>query len=162
VRTVFVVRVGQSVARGKGRACTVGRRLDSALNQREPQFNIAPTQKAPILAHADNGYTIKATRWGLVPPWAKDEKIGSNLINARVETAADKPSFRAAFGKRRCLLPASGYFEWKGEAGHKQPYFIHAPEGHALMFAGLWEGWSLTTTQSGCIRSRSSPANQAK
>ena len=115
--------------------------LESALDQREPQYNVAPTQKAPILTHADQGYTIKGMRWGLIPSWAKDEKIGSRLINARVETVAEKPSFRAAFKKRRCLVPASGYFEWKGEAGHKQPYFIHQPDGHLLMFAGLWEGW---------------------
>jgi putative SOS response-associated peptidase YedK len=115
--------------------------LESALNQREPQYNVAPTQKAPILAHTDEGYTIKATRWGLIPSWAKDEKIGSKLINARVETVAEKPSFRAAFKKRRCLVPASGYFEWKGDAGHRQPYFIHDPAGDLLMFAGLWEGW---------------------
>ena len=115
--------------------------LESALDQREPQYNVAPTQKAPILAHTDDGYSIKAARWGLIPSWAKDEKIGSKLINARVETVAEKPSFRAAFKKRRCLVPASGYFEWKGEVGHKQPYFIHHPAGDLLMFAGLWEGW---------------------
>jgi putative SOS response-associated peptidase YedK len=115
--------------------------LEGSLNQREPQFNIAPTQKAPVLAHGEEGYTVKATRWGLIPSWAKDEKTGSKLINARVETVVEKPSFRSAFKKRRCLVPASGYFEWKGEAGHKQPYFIRDPDGHLLMFAGLWEGW---------------------
>lgn len=115
--------------------------LESILDQREPQFNVAPTQKAPVLAHTDGGYELKATRWGLIPSWAKDEKIGSKLINARAETVAEKLSFRTAFKKRRCLVPASGYFEWKGEAGHKQPYFIHSPEGDLLMFAGLWEGW---------------------
>ena len=115
--------------------------LESALDQRDPLYNIAPQQKAPILAHADDGYTIKGTRWGLIPSWAKDEKIGNKLINARAETVAEKPSFRAAFKKRRCLVPASGYFEWKGEAGNKQPYFIHNPKGDLLMFAGLWEGW---------------------
>ncbi|MEO9079654.1 MAG: SOS response-associated peptidase [Rhodanobacter sp.] len=115
--------------------------MESALNQREPQYNIAPTQKAPILAHAEGAYAVQATRWGLIPSWAKDDKIGSKLINARVETVAEKPSFRAAFKKRRCLVPASGYFEWKGEAGHKQPYFIHDPAGDLLLFAGLWEGW---------------------
>ena len=120
---------------------TLGVDLESALDQRDPQYNVAPTQKAPILAHSDEGYTINGTRWGLIPSWAKDEKIGSKLINARVETVAEKPSFRAAFKKRRCLVPASGYFEWKGEAGHKQPYFIHDPDGDLLMFAGLWEGW---------------------
>ena len=115
--------------------------LEGALDQREPQYNVAPTQKAPILAHTDEGYSITGTRWGLIPSWAKDERIGSKLINARVETVAQKPSFRAAFKKRRCLVPASGYFEWKGEAGHKQPYFIRDPEDHLLMFAGLWERW---------------------
>ena len=115
--------------------------LESALDQREPQYNVAPTQKAPILAHTDEGYTIKGTRWGLIPSWARDEKIGSKLINARAETVAEKPSFRAAFKKRRCLVPASGYFEWKGAAGHKQPYFIQDPIGDLLLFAGLWERW---------------------
>lgn len=115
--------------------------LESALDQREPQYNVAPTQKAPVLAYTHEGYTIKGTRWGLIPSWAKDEKIGSKLINARAETVAEKPSFRAAFKKRRCLVPASGYFEWTGEAGHKQPYFIHDPHGDLLMFAGLWERW---------------------
>ena len=131
-----------SVSRdGKAALDDMGVDLESALNQRDPLYNIAPTQKAPILAYADDGYAIKATRWGLIPSWAKDEKIGNKLVNARAETVADKPSFRAAFKKRRCLVPASGYFEWKGEAGHKQPYFIHNPDDYLLMFAGLWEGW---------------------
>lgn len=131
-----------SVSRqGKAALDDLGVDLESALDQREPLYNIAPTQKPPILAHTDDGYTVKATRWGLIPSWAKNEKIGSRLINARVETVTEKPSFRAAFKKRRCLVPASGYFEWKGETGHKQPYFIHDPDGDLLMFAGLWEGW---------------------
>lgn len=113
----------------------------SEINQREPQYNIAPTQKALIVGHGDQGYQAKFYRWGLVPTWAKDTKIASKLINARAETVVEKPSFRTAFKKRRCLVPASGYFEWKGEAGHKQPYFIHDPAGDLLMFADLWEGW---------------------
>ncbi|MCW6179594.1 SOS response-associated peptidase, partial [Klebsiella pneumoniae] len=105
-------------------------------------FNVAPTQKAPVIARNEAGQAeLKALRWGLIPAWAKDEKIGARAINARVETVADKPMFRAAFKKRRCLVPASGYYEWKGETGHKQPYFIHDPDGDLLMFAGLWEGW---------------------
>lgn len=116
--------------------------LESLLNQREPQYNLAPTHKAPVLTYGEDGVHLGATRWGLVPSWAKDEKIGSKLINARVETVADKPSFRAAFKRRRCLVPASGYFEWKGEAGTKQPYFIHDADGYLLMFGGLWEVWS--------------------
>ena len=115
--------------------------LESLLNQREPQYNLAPTQKAPVLMHGEDELKLEATRWGLIPSWAKDEKIGSKLINARAETVAEKPAFRAAFKKRRCLVPASGYFEWKGDAGAKQPYFIHDPDNDLLMFAGLWEGW---------------------
>lgn len=115
--------------------------LVSEINQREDQFNIAPTQKALVIALGEHGYEAKAIRWGLVPAWAKDEKIGAKMINARAETVASKPAFRGAFKKRRCLVPASGYFEWKGEAGAKQPYFIHDPAGHLLMFAGLWDVW---------------------
>src|ERR1700750_1139611 len=113
------------------------------INQREPQYNIAPTQKALIVGHGDQGYQAKFYRWGLVPSWAKDLKIGAKMINARAEgilTGSTK-AFTNAFKKRRCLVPASGYFEWKGKAGSKQPYFIHDPAGDLLMFAGLWEGW---------------------
>lgn len=85
--------------------------------------------------------TSRAYRWGLVPHWAPDVKFGAKTINARADTVATKPSFREAFKKRRCLVPASGYFEWKGESPNKQPYFIHDPAGDLLMFAGLWEGW---------------------
>ncbi|SEO76111.1 Putative SOS response-associated peptidase YedK [Luteibacter sp. UNC138MFCol5.1] len=113
----------------------------SEIHLREDQFNIAPTQKALVVAHGRHGYEAKAFRWGLVPSWAKDLKLGAKTINARAETVATKPSFRNAFKKRRCLVPASGYFEWKGESPNKQPYFIHDPAGHLLMFAGLWEGW---------------------
>lgn len=131
-----------SVSReGKAALDRMGVDLERALDQRDPLYNVARTQKAPILFHADGAYLIKATRWGLIPSWAKDEKIGSKLINARVETVAEKPSFRAAFKKRRCQVPASGYFEWKGEVGHKQPYFIRDPNDNLLMFAGLGEGW---------------------
>jgi putative SOS response-associated peptidase YedK len=113
----------------------------SEINQRDGQYNIAPTQKALVIASGEHGYEIKPLRWGLIPIWAKDAKIGAKTINARAETVATKPSFRAAFKKRRRLVPASGYFEWKGEVGHKQPYFIHDPAAHLLMFAGLWEAW---------------------
>nr|WP_063573033.1 SOS response-associated peptidase [Luteibacter rhizovicinus] len=113
----------------------------SEINQRDDQFNIAPTQKALVITSEGSGYAMHALRWGLIPVWAKDVKIGSKLINARAETVATKPSFRSAFKKRRCLVPASGYFEWKGESPNKQPYFIHDPAGDLLMFAGLWEAW---------------------
>lgn len=113
----------------------------SEINQREDQFNIAPTQRALVVAHGEHGYEAKPLRWGLIPTWAKDSKIAAKTINARAETVAAKPAFRNAFKKRRCLVPASGYFEWRVEEGGKQPYFIHDPAGHLLMFAGLWEAW---------------------
>ncbi|HET6631695.1 MAG TPA: SOS response-associated peptidase [Rhodanobacteraceae bacterium] len=116
--------------------------LEMALNAREPQYNIAPTDRAPVLARQrDGSLTVDALRWGLVPAWAKDVKIGVRAINARAESARDKPMFRAAFRARRALVPASGYYEWRSENGVKQPYFIHAPDDSLLMFAGLWDLW---------------------
>ena len=107
-----------------------------------PRYNIAPTQ--PVAAvRLDNGGARELTyfQWGLVPSWAKDVKIGSRMINARSETAADKPSFRAAFKRRRCLIPASGFYEWQKTNGAKQPQYIH-PSGETLFgLAGLWEIW---------------------
>ena len=115
--------------------------LESEINQREDRFNIAPTMKVPVVAVHDDQTTVEAMRWGLVPSWAKDLKIGAKTINARADTVQTKPSFRTAFKKRRCLVPASGYFEWKGESPHKQPFFIKHPQDHLMLFAGLWEGW---------------------
>ena len=115
--------------------------LEAEIDQREPRYNVAPTMKVPVLAMHDGKATVEAMRWGLVPSWAKDVKFGGKTINARADTVQIKPSFRTAFKKRRCLVPASGYFEWKGESPHKQPYFIKHPKDHLLMFAGLWEGW---------------------
>jgi putative SOS response-associated peptidase YedK len=80
-------------------------------------------------------------RWGLLPPWAKDPRIGASMINARVETAAEKPAFRKAWNARRCLVPVTGYYEWRLEHGIKQPYWIHDLEHRVLMLAGLWENW---------------------
>jgi putative SOS response-associated peptidase YedK len=81
-------------------------------------------------------------RWGLIPSWAKDAKIGNKLINARGETVAEKPSFRSAFRKRRCLIPADGFYEWKKLDGGKQPHFIHLRDEEPFAFAGLWEHWT--------------------
>lgn len=114
----------------------------SQVNQREGRYNIAPTQQSLVIAMGGEGaYEVKPLRWGLIPSWSKDEKIGAKTINARAETVAEKPAFRHAFKKHRCLVPASGYFEWTGAPGSKQPYFIHDPEGDLLLFAGLWEAW---------------------
>jgi putative SOS response-associated peptidase YedK len=115
-----------------------------------PRYNIAPTQEVPIVrlspfleedaAHAP-ARELGLARWGLVPFWAKDPKIGNRMINARAETVAQKPAFRAAFRHRRCLVPADGFFEWQRTGSGKQPWFIHAVSGEPLAFAGLWELW---------------------
>jgi len=107
-----------------------------------PSYNVAPTQKILTVVKHDNENKLERFYWGLVPFWAKDIKIGSRMINARVETVADKPAFRNAFKKRRCLIVADGFYEWKGKKGNKQPYFITIPSREPFAFAGLWELWS--------------------
>lgn len=107
-----------------------------------PRYNIAPTQMVPVIRVDDDGQRqMMLHRWGLIPSWAKDAKIGNRMINARGETVATKPSFRAAFKRRRCLVPADGYFEWKKVKDGKQPYYIHRADSDRLAFAGLWESW---------------------
>jgi putative SOS response-associated peptidase YedK len=109
----------------------------------EPRYNIAPTQQVPIVRLGDSSKSKLITaRWGLIPSWAKDAKIGNKLINARGETVAEKPSFRSAFRKRRCLVPADGFYEWKKLDGGKQPHFIHLRDEEPFAFAGLWEHWT--------------------
>lgn len=106
-----------------------------------PRFNIAPSQAVPVLVR--NGEALEATSfyWGLVPAWAKDRKMQSRLINARAESVAEKPSFRRAFRRRRCLVLANGYYEWVKRNNEKQPYYIHLQSHRPFAFAGLWEKW---------------------
>lgn len=105
-----------------------------------PRYNIAPTQNALVIT-GDQPNEAQFMRWGLIPSWAKDPAIGSRLINARAETAAEKPSFRAALRRRRCIVPASGFFEWQARAGGKQPFYITVKDMPVLAMAGLWESW---------------------
>lgn len=106
------------------------------------RFNIAPTQEAPVVRMAESGAReVALLRWGLVPSWAKDLALGNRMINARSETAAGKPSFRHAMKSRRCLVPASGFYEWTGVAGHKIPHAITVADQPVFAFAGLWERW---------------------
>jgi putative SOS response-associated peptidase YedK len=116
----------------------------------EPSWNVAPTQDVyAVLERAPRGEPaepprrrLQVARWGLVPSWAKDAAIGNRMINARMETVAEKPAFKKAFAKRRALLPADGYFEWYGEVkGKKQPFFIRPADGGVLAMAGLYELW---------------------
>ncbi len=107
------------------------------------RFNVAPTQHIPVIVPSEAGdvWRMEAFRWGLVPSWAKDRNMKQNLFNARGETLAEKPSFRAAFKKRRCLVPATGFYEWAGAKGARKTYYIRRKDGQALIFAGLWERW---------------------
>jgi putative SOS response-associated peptidase YedK len=109
-----------------------------------PRYNVAPTQIALVVRETPEGVREAAwLRWGLVPAWAKDPEIGGRMINARAEGLADKPAYRAAFRRRRCLVPADGFYEWRPVAGsrRKQPYFVRLASGTPLALAGLWEQW---------------------
>jgi len=108
-----------------------------------PRYNIAPTQQVPCIRLGDEkAWEVELLRWGLVPSWADDLKIGYKLINARSETVDQKPSFRTAFKRRRCLVVADGWYEWQAAGGAKQPYHLHFADRRPFGFAGLWERWS--------------------
>lgn len=107
-----------------------------------PRYNISPTQLVPVVrCRKDGQREMIMMKWGLVPSWAKDPSIGNRMINARSETVASKPSFRTAFKRRRCLIPADGYYEWKRVGGAKQPYYIRLQDDRPFAMAGLWESW---------------------
>jgi putative SOS response-associated peptidase YedK len=106
------------------------------------RFNIAPTQEAPVVRlDTDGARELALLRWGLVPSWAKELAVGNKMINARAEGVAEKPAFREALRKRRCLVPATGFYEWQGPPGRKQPFAVTVPEAPLFAFAGLWESW---------------------
>ncbi|MEA2660087.1 MAG: hypothetical protein QOF64_2822 [Candidatus Binatota bacterium] len=109
----------------------------------EADYNVTPRAEVPIVAVSRGVRVLDRVRWGLVPFWAKDMSIGDKLINARAETVAAKPAYRRAFERRRCIIPADGFYEWKAVEGAKtrQPYFIRRRDGEPLAFAGLWENW---------------------
>ena len=106
-----------------------------------PRYNIAPTQPVLAVRAGDDGREAGFLKWGLIPKWAKDPSIGARMINARAETVAEKTSFRAAFKRRRCLIPADGFYEWKRVGKVKQPYLITLHNERPFAFAGLWERW---------------------
>jgi putative SOS response-associated peptidase YedK len=113
------------------------------------RFNIAPSQEiATVRINRDTQKReLAMLRWGLIPFWAKDPKIGYSTINARAETVATKPAFREAFRKRRCLIVADGFYEWRKTNGKKQPYLIHLKDDRPFAFAGLWERWKRDETE---------------
>jgi len=140
---------------------------------RGQRYNIAPTQSAPVVRAMETGHgrRIDELRWGLIPHWAKDAGIGNRMINARSEGVESKPSFRGPLRRRRCLIPTTGFYEWKKVDGgtksrpRKQPYYIHMLDNRVFAFAGLWDCWKsaegevvesytiLTTEPSDCVRS---------
>ncbi len=112
----------------------------------EPSYNVAPTDDVYAVLSDGSTRHLDGFRWGLVPLWAKDIKIGSKMINARAETLAERNAYKSAFKRRRCLIPVDGFYEWRKDPNaparaKKQPYFIHSPDGTPYAFAGLWEVW---------------------
>jgi len=114
--------------------------LDEPPADLAPRYNIAPSQEVAVVPNAEPR-RLQWFKWGLVPGWAKDPAIGNRMINARAETVADKPSFRAAFRSRRCLVLADGFFEWKRDGRRKTPVYIRLKSRAPFAFAGLWETW---------------------
>lgn len=137
---------GRYVLYGPGEALIEGFSL-SELPPFEPRYNIAPASTVLVVLTEEGaaGPVARAMRWGLVPHWARDPSIGARLVNARCETLAEKPAFRQAFRRRRCLLPANGFYEWQasrdGARGRRQPFYAHRRDGALLAMAGLYELW---------------------
>ncbi len=121
----------------------VGHPLEGSSGQRVERYNVAPTQSVPVLRASEEGDTwrVDQLQWGLVPSWSKERRMKVSLFNARSETVAEKPSFRAAFKRRRCLVPATGFYEWAGPKGKGSTFYIQRADGQPLIFAGLWERW---------------------
>ncbi len=117
-------------------------RLRAEYYDLQPRYNIAPGQDIPVITNTPGGWGISPMRWGLIPPWAGDVKIGYRMINARAETVGEKPAFKSAFQRRRCLIPATGFYEWKKEGRVKQPMLITLPGEKVFALAGIWEQWS--------------------
>lgn len=114
--------------------------IDDFLREITPRYNIAPGQQAPVVIN-DGRRFLTLMQWGLVPSWAQDPSIGNRMINARAETVAEKPAFRRLIGKRRCLVLADGFFEWRKEGKRKVPMRIVLKERELFAFAGLWDSW---------------------
>lgn len=119
--------------------------LPKAPKDVKPNYNVAPGQTMPVITESETGRQLELMKWGLVPVWAKDPNIGYKLINARSETMFDKPMWRNVIRKKRCLIPADGFYEWQKLAGgkkvQKQPFYIHPKQLDLFAFAGVWETW---------------------
>jgi putative SOS response-associated peptidase YedK len=132
----------------------------SELTELHPRYNVAPGQAVAVVQVEDGRRVLASFRWGLIPSWAKDAKIAFSLINARAETVAEKPAFRAAFKSRRCLIPATAFYEWeKVGTKKKQPFAFAMRDGEVFAFAGLWERWN--DIEAGLVQSCSIITTQA-
>ncbi|MCC7478313.1 SOS response-associated peptidase [bacterium] len=118
-------------------------RSEEAAGLIRPRFNIAPTQQAPVIVKAEDGGTplLRMMYWGLIPGWARDASMAAKMINARGETLAEKPSFRGPFASSRCLVPASGFYEWRKDGTRKTPFYISRRDSPAFAMAGLFSHW---------------------
>ena len=114
--------------------------LEELPDDLQPRFNVAPTQTLPVITR-NSPNRVEMMRWGLIPSWAKDASIGSKMINARAETVAEKPAFRRPLRTQRCLVPATGFYEWQRDGDSKTPHFIHLPDEPLFAFAGLYDIW---------------------
>jgi putative SOS response-associated peptidase YedK len=110
-------------------------------------FNVAPTDEALVVVQRDQRRAVTAYRWGLIPHWADDARVGSRMFNARAETLTASPAFREAFRRRRCLVPVDAFYEWKREGTIRQPYLVRRADGRPLALAGLWAGWRDPSTE---------------
>jgi putative SOS response-associated peptidase YedK len=116
--------------------------LDELVAEVSPRYNLTPGRAVAVVRELDGARRLHALQWGLIPFWAKDATIGRRLVNARLDSVAEKPAFREAWHRRRCLIPASGFYEWsEPKGGRKQPYFIRPGSEPLLALAGLWERW---------------------
>ena len=114
----------------------------------QPRYNLAPAQQGLVIVQADKGNVLRTMRWGLIPRWAKDMNIGNRLINARLETLDEKSAFRSSLQRRRCIIPANGFYEWQKRASGKAPFYITRDTGDPFCFAGLWDTWTAPTGES--------------
>ena len=121
--------------------------IDETICEVKANYNVAPTQEIPVIVQENGKNILDKYHWGLVPFWADSTKIGNKIINARVESVDEKPAFRNAFKIRRCLIPANGFYEWKGKKGQKQPMYITRTDFKPFLFAGLWEKWDKKGSQ---------------
>lgn len=127
-----------------------------------PRYNIAPTEHVPVVVAAPGGRRAGPMRWGLLPHWARDPRAGARMINARAETVATRGAFSESFRARRCLVPATGFYEWESRPSGRQPWWVHRPDGSLFAMAGIWSAWPApdgTRIATFAILTRSAPSS---